>query len=218
MSGFGAVKKYPVKVIQPANNASLINQDSGNVEYYTPVRFINSARKVMGVIDLDPASCEAANKSIMALNIFTKDDDGLSKPWFGKVWMNHPFSKGEYPCKKYKSKAKKGEYNCKKKNCKDRGYHIDHKLPSNSEWVNKIISEYYRGGIDEAIMICFASTSETWFNPLLNHVQCFIKGRVNYFDENGNEIVGVTKGSVITYLGVNKEAFIEEFSQYGVCK
>lgn len=38
------------------NNASLVNQTSGDFEYYTPVEFVEPGRKLMGGIDLDPAS------------------------------------------------------------------------------------------------------------------------------------------------------------------
>ena len=75
------------------NNAQLINQDSGDFEYYTPIEIVNAARDVMGGIDLDPASSREANNRIQATHYFTIEDDGLSKDWFGNVWMNHPFSR-----------------------------------------------------------------------------------------------------------------------------
>lgn len=74
-------------------NGNLINQDSGNVEWYTPPEIIEAARKAMGGIDLDPASCVEANKRVMATTIFTKEESGLAKQWFGRVWMNHPFGR-----------------------------------------------------------------------------------------------------------------------------
>lgn len=77
------------------NNAQLINQDSGIQEYYTPPRFIEAARAVMGYISLDPASSEAANRIVQARYIFTRDDDGLTKRWFGNVWLNHPYGRKE---------------------------------------------------------------------------------------------------------------------------
>jgi hypothetical protein len=41
---------------------------------------------------LDPASSIAANEIIKAARIFTKQDDGLQHPWFGRVWLNPPYS------------------------------------------------------------------------------------------------------------------------------
>lgn len=49
------------------NAATLINQDSGTVEWFTPWNIIDAARATMGGrIWLDPASCEQANEKIMA--------------------------------------------------------------------------------------------------------------------------------------------------------
>ena len=69
-----------------------VANNSGNNEWYTPAKYIELARKVLGVIDLDPASCEHANKTVKAVTYFNIDDDGLSQEWNGKVWMNPPYS------------------------------------------------------------------------------------------------------------------------------
>ncbi len=69
-----------------------IANNSGENEWYTPPEYIESARKVMGRIDLDPASSEMANKIIKASKFYTRQDDGLSKFWAGKVWMNPPYA------------------------------------------------------------------------------------------------------------------------------
>lgn len=75
-------------------SAQLINQTSGDVEIYTPDQIIDAARQTFGGwIDLDPASCEVANKRVRAIRFFTKEDDGLRQPWFGNVWVNHPFGR-----------------------------------------------------------------------------------------------------------------------------
>jgi hypothetical protein len=72
--------------------------DSGHVGYYTPQNIIDAARQALGgAIMLDPASCEEANSRVGALMYYTEADDGLSLPWFGTVWMNHPFSRDGNP-------------------------------------------------------------------------------------------------------------------------
>ena len=62
-------------------------------ECYTPRRFIELARKVMGTIDLDPASTELANETVKARNYFDIYDDGLRQKWYGNVWLNPPYSR-----------------------------------------------------------------------------------------------------------------------------
>ncbi len=74
-------------------SAELINQDSGNCEWFTPQPIIKAARVCMGGIDLDPFSSATANQRVQAASIFTREDDGLNKMWFGRVWMNHPYSR-----------------------------------------------------------------------------------------------------------------------------
>ena len=56
---------------------------------YTPPEFIALVRLVIG-IDLDPASDDVAQKWIQATNYYTPAQDGLSHPWFGRVWLHPP--------------------------------------------------------------------------------------------------------------------------------
>ena len=69
---------------------------TGEVEWYTPPEYIALAREVFGgEIDLDPASCDEAQKIVQAGTYYTKDDDGLAHPWHGNVWLNPPYSSPE---------------------------------------------------------------------------------------------------------------------------
>jgi ParB family chromosome partitioning protein len=61
-------------------------------QWYTPSEFIESARRVLGGIDLDPASCEFAQQTVRAERYYTKEDDGLAQPWGGRVYLNPPYS------------------------------------------------------------------------------------------------------------------------------
>jgi len=42
--------------------------------------------------DLDPASCPPELSAVPARRMFTVEDDGLSLPWEGRVWLNPPYS------------------------------------------------------------------------------------------------------------------------------
>ncbi len=206
----------------------LINQSSGNVEIYTPPEIVTAWREVLGEIDLDPASSTQANKSIGAKVIYTeplfdmtggwcadglpirryRDWGGLAKPWCGRVVSNPPFGSPEKACND----------GCTKKGCTKRGWHTATDLPGMTHWVNKMVLEWKEKRMIEGMMICFAATSEQWFQPLLKQPQCFLDGRTNYMLPDGTRYKGATKGSVVTYFGSNVDHFAEVFEPLGVVK
>lgn len=69
-----------------------VSKNTGDNEWYTPQQFIDAAKNVMGGIDCDPATSAVANKVVGAKKFFTEQDDGLTKKWSGRVWMNPPYS------------------------------------------------------------------------------------------------------------------------------
>lgn len=69
-----------------------VAQNGGNNEWYTPARYIEGARRVMGGIDTDPATSEIANRTVGAETWFTESDDGRAQTWRGRVWMNPPYA------------------------------------------------------------------------------------------------------------------------------
>lgn len=68
------------------------HNDSDGDEWYTPDEYLESVRKVLGKIDLDPATTTIAQEIVQAGKFYAKDDDGLTKRWFGNVWLNPPYS------------------------------------------------------------------------------------------------------------------------------
>ena len=57
-------------------------------EYYTPKEIIEA----LGHFDLDPAT--PVNPRWRTADVmYTKEDDGLSKEWFGRVFLNPPYSR-----------------------------------------------------------------------------------------------------------------------------
>lgn len=171
-----------------ANNATLINQTSGKTEYGTPEWIVDSARFVMGSIDLDPASAPWASERLCRMidRSYTKQDNGLELSWArpdgrpSNVWLNWPWSRQNNPL-----------------------------------WVAKLMQELNDGNIAQACIITPASTSEQWAQPLLRHTVCFLSPRTNYFLPDGTEFRGFTKGSMLTYIGANPLRFAYYFSGYG---
>lgn len=158
-------------------------QASDNNEWYTPSVYVDAARELMGAIDVDPASCEFANRTVKAAQYFTIDDDGLTKPWMGRVWLNPPYGRGD------------GESN-------------------QSAWTKRLLQQYREGCTTEAVLLVNAVTDRGWFQPLWQFPICFVSQRIRFY--NTETPAGQpTHGSVLVYLGDNKERFVDIFSQFG---
>jgi phage N-6-adenine-methyltransferase len=67
-------------------------QFTGENEWYTPIEYIEAARKAMGGLDLDAASSEHAQLVIKAPRFFSLENDALGQEWVGRVWLNPPFA------------------------------------------------------------------------------------------------------------------------------
>ena len=56
----------------------------------TPIEIVRKLEDEFGKFDLDPC-CRA--ETAKAQRFYTLEQDGLSKPWFGRVFLNPPYSK-----------------------------------------------------------------------------------------------------------------------------
>jgi len=84
--------KFLPKSADLKNKNTTISKMTGDNEGYTPSEYIEMARRVMGSIDLDPASNEYAQEIVKAEKYYTIDDDGLSMEWKGNIWLNPPYA------------------------------------------------------------------------------------------------------------------------------
>lgn len=105
-------------------------------EWYTPAHYVDAARKVMGGIDLDPASCAQANETVKATRYYTKEENGLMQPWFGRVWLNPPFGK------------------------------IASNKSWQAEFVGKALREYRQRSVTQVTLLVLANVTKKWFQPL----------------------------------------------------
>ena len=64
------------------------NSKSNSEEWYTPKWLFQELNLHF---DLDPAAPKGGLPWIPALKFYSKEDDGLSQPWQGNVWLNPPY-------------------------------------------------------------------------------------------------------------------------------
>ncbi len=158
-------------------------------EWYTPARYIEAAREVMGSIDLDPASCIQANWVVKAGMYFNQEENGLIQPWWGNVWINPPYGRIRPEL--------------------TGSTHSFQKL-----FAEKLLYEYGQGHIKQAILLSLGNPNSVWFQPFFDYILCFYRGHIAFDRPDGSEgHFGFPLAFV--YLGPNEVKFIEVFSKFG---
>jgi len=183
------VEDRPAEPAPPATH-QLITQSKSN-EWYTPAPIIEAARTLMGGIDIDPASCEYANRVVQATQFFNAEMDGLSEPWLttdnapARVWLNPPYGRDE------DSESNQGV------------------------WSARLIEEVEAGHVREAVLLVNAVTDRTWFQPLWERPICFYgPGRIVFYNETVSK-GQPTHGNALVYFGENVDQFVELFKGFG---
>lgn len=175
-------------------------------EWYTPSPFVEAARKVMGAIDLDPASHEEANLTVKARRFFTAEDDGLVQVWAGRVFVNPPGGKGP-----------------------------DDKPLVPAFWKH-MLTEYALCHFDQAIWIGYSleqlqTLQSVTFKSPLDFPMCIPRRRIAFVENEAkkaarnakliaqgkdpNKASGPSHSNYISYLGPNADRFAEVFKQFG---
>ena len=85
----------PTPATRTPGPAPMFTSSTG--DWYTPPEIVEAVRELFGIIDLDPCSNSHEAPNVPALVHFTREDDGLSRPWFGRVYLNPPYGKGIGP-------------------------------------------------------------------------------------------------------------------------
>lgn len=136
---------------------------SESVEWYTPEYIIEAAREAMGGIDLDPASCPEANETVKAAVHYS--EGGLEKKWFGRVWMNPPYGRGE-------------------------GWESNQ-----SVWTRHAITMAEAEATEQTCMLVNAAIGTKWFSELYGFWMCLFDERIQFDGHgkkdptNGNAVV-----------------------------
>lgn len=158
---------------------------SDSVEWYTPARYLEAVRNVLGEIDLDPASNPQANATIGAKHYFTKEHNGLALDWYGRVFMNPPYGRT------------------------DQGESLA------AAFCNKAVTEYEAGNIEACIILVNSLHSQAWQAPLYNYAICFVDHRIQFISGDGDKNKNPTFQNIFTYLGKEPEKFSAAFQRFG---
>lgn len=81
-----------ISALQHSFFSASVADPTGSDEAYTPAWLVEAACRVLGAIDLDPASCARAQTVVKATTWYSEADDGLAQHWQGRTWLNPPFS------------------------------------------------------------------------------------------------------------------------------
>jgi hypothetical protein len=171
----------------------------------TPVEIVALSRKVLGSIDLDPASDAEANLVIGATELYSEADDGLSRQWHGRVFLNPPGGR--------MSEEQKKAYGVKLKGPVSR----------TAVWWSRLVFEYEeRGSISSAIFVCFNleifRTGQKFAKKAPFQYPFCIPGRRLVFPSSCGEKSDAPPGaSAIVYLGHDLDLFRSVFSEIGAC-
>lgn len=157
-------------------------------EWYTQPKYIEAAREVMGSIELDPASCAAANAIVKAERYYTKEQNGLLQEWRARsLWLNPPYARSE----NYQS-----------------GIGL---------FVAKCLKAYQSGDILQAIILATTEVNARWFQPLWEYPISFPDHRVKFLSpvQHPRGVYSHMFGTCFVYLGPNEQRFVEVFSRFG---
>lgn len=200
---------------------------SKHAEHYTPPKVIDAARRVMGAIDLDPASSARANRVVGAARIYTSEENGFEASWDqflnpSRVFLNPPGGKQDA----HGVRVEKGDVG--------RGA-----ASAQKAWWFKLAREWVGGRVHQAVFVGFSieilQTTQVEVPdqrgirlPIpLDFPLCFPSRRLAYWVEKNDELVegkSPPHASVLIYLpprapaaayGIGVAKFVHEFSSLG---
>jgi hypothetical protein len=184
------------------------------VAYYTPDFILDAIRAVMGEIDVDPASCEVAQRRIQAKTFYTRENSGLENDWVGRVYLNPGYAPTEM-----KPFIIKAVEQC------DNGNMTEHIIivPTSVTW-----EPWFHTVLEMSQMCCFVEGKLEWtpawagYEKDLLEVGIDIERQTLSFNPaKGTVTVGKaakfysSHGVMFAYGGPNVKRFAEVFSEFG---
>jgi DNA N-6-adenine-methyltransferase (Dam) len=165
------------------------NRPPKNTEWYTPKRYIEASRKVLGRIDLDPASSDIAQTVVRANVYYTFQDNGLSKPWHNNVFLNPPYSPRQMVRKfvdKLLQELAAGHVK--------QAILLVHSRSSGTKWFQRAAAASKCFCLPERRIICWSANSD------------------------GNSKSSPPSGSMFLYYGCNMKRFQAVFKKFGLVR
>jgi hypothetical protein len=193
-----------------------IQLSSESNEHYTPAEIVEAARRTMGSIDLDPASCEFANRTVKAAKFYSAKSgkSGIDAVWEGNVFLNPPGG----------SLRVARDDGIETARLKTALSHVWSTKSMAVAWWRKLCDEYKCGNVRSAVFVgftleilCTSQGSSNW--PSCGHMPlCFVENRIKFTKPDGSSGDRPTHSNVIVYVGQNSEAFAREFSKFGIVR
>ena len=148
----------------------------------------------MGGIDLDPASCELANRTVKATRFFDIATDGLKQPWEGRIWLNPPYARGLI--NRFVDKLREE-------------FFVHKRITEAIVLVNNATeTPWFQNMAREASAICFPSSRIRFFEPVAGENEKLESARTKGKPLQAQAIFQFTRKGCV--------AFIDHFMEFGI--
>jgi hypothetical protein len=136
--------------------------------------------------DLDPCSTSQANnlhEGQLARTIFTLEDDGLGKNWFGSVFVNPPYGL-----------TATGQ-------------------SSQSIWLEYALNQYAEGNITSCILLLTSSHAYGWFDKVMLLPHAYLIRKLKFWTPQGIESAHQSpQGHILVFIGLRVDNFVDTFA------
>jgi hypothetical protein len=205
--------------------AQQAKHSSASKEHFTPPEITMAAHRVMGDIDLDPASSLLANRElVVAKKFYDAETNGFDKEWHGRVFLNPPGGKcDDDGISLFKREGVVGYFYADGKRCEK---------PARSSavlWWKKLVHEWKVDHVQTAIFVGFSieilqSSQVAGMISCMNFPICVPGRRLSFWSLNTSGLLvpagSPTHANVIVYLShlAGPSMFVEHFSPIGACR